>query len=1024
MKKVLFALSIMVMVGLQVMAQTTNVTGTVTDASDGSPIPGVSVFVKGTTIGTVTMPDGTYNLAVPNDAATVVFSFVGMAAQEIAFNGQATINAVMKSDAFDVGEVVVTGYGVTKKAAFTGAASTLGDEKIADRATANPVKALEGNVAGLQMNTGSGQPGAPSTIYIRGRNSLNSGTQPLYVIDGVPMESGNWGMREREGSEFSPLSSLNSADIETITVLKDATATSIYGARAANGVIVITTKKGKTGSKTKVSFGMKMGWEELPTYTDDYKTVNADQYNELQVEGWANYFGTDKATAEDRYYNGSIFGGYSLPDQGITPENMDDVNWLEEITRKGKVREYNFSLQSAGNEKTSPKIYLSAGYLNNEAFVTGKDFQRYSFRFNLDQKPADWISYGINSSLSYTEMNMGSGGGYFSDPITQSMMQSPLTSVRDENGDWNFNTINKYNPVAQRSEYGDKSENKNYRALISPFVTLNLLPELAYTSRVGIDFMHMNEFGYWSFLQPQGNDMRGMGENGTNDQTLMTITNTLNYIKTLNESHNINLLFGQENSQTNLSTTYLSGSNYPVPDKNVVSLAATPGSASTNKYELRLASFFFNGQYDFNGKYYLSASYRYDGSSRFGENNKWAGFWSVGGKYRLTAEEFMSSTSNWLDNMTVRASYGTSGNQAVGITSGAIYSGWYASRPLYGYGYNYNSSGGSAPEQYGNDDLKWEETAKFNVGIDATIMSMFDVTFDYYHHTTQDMVFRVPMSLTSGYRNIPQNIGELENKGFELSVRANIIRKQNLNWSVSVVGSKNENTVKKLSTDLPIEGTTTIIEAGRDIFQFKMKEFAGVDSETGNSLFYLNETGEETTDNYNKAAKRYVGASTPDFQGSVSTDLKFANFDFALQMNYSMGGKIYGSNLRYDEQHGGGLKQTTTKYVYENRWQKPGDITDVPRYEMTDRNNHSSQFLMDGDYLKIQNVVLGYTLPSDFTSKIKMSNVRVYASVSNLYTFSKSNYRGFDPAGIGANGIQWWNYPSPRTVLFGLNVNF
>ncbi len=1016
MKKVLIALSFMVMVGLSALAQTTNVTGTVTDANDGTPIPGVSVFVKGTTIGTVTMPDGKYSLAVPNDAPALVFSFVGMTTQEVVYTGQTTINAVMQSDAVDVGEVVVTGYGVTKKAAFTGAAATLGEDKIVDKSNANPIRALEGSVAGLQMNTGTGQPGAPATIYIRGRNSINSGTQPLYVIDGVPMEAGTWGARSSEGQEFSPLSSLNASDIESMTVLKDATATSIYGARAANGVIVITTKKGQAGSKTKVTLEVKRGIEQMPIYTDDYKVVNAEKYNELQVEGWANYLGTDLETASDYYYNDYLWG-YSLPDQGITPDNMADQNWMDAITRTGNVEEYNIGIQTAGKETSSPKAYFSFGYLNNEAYIKGKDFQRYSFRFNIDQKPNNWIAYGINTSLAYTETNMGAGGGYFSDPITQAMMQSPLTPVYDENGDYNFNTVNGYNPVAQRSEFGDKSENRTYRAIVSPFVKVNFLPELAFTSRVGLDFMYMNEFGYWSFLQPQGNDMRGMGENSTNDQTMLTITNTLNYLKTYNGVHNINLLLGQETTQTNQNNTYLSASNYPVPDKNVVSLAATPGSASTDKYQLRLASFFFNGQYDYSGKYYLSASYRYDGSSRFGTENKWAGFWSVGAKYRLTAESFMEGSSSWLDNLTLRASYGTSGNQSVGGN-------WYASRALWGYGYNYNSNGGSAPEQYGNKDLKWEETAKFNVGLDATLLSIFNVTLDYYHHTTQDMVFNVPMSLTSGFSSIPQNVGELENKGYEMSIGANIIRKADFNWNVTLVGSHNENTVTKLSTDLPIEAAYTIIEPGKDIFQFKMKEFAGVDPENGNPLYYLNETGEETTDNYNAAAKRYVGAASPDFQGSFSNALNFKGIDFSFQLNYSLGAKIYGSHLRYDEQRGGGLNQAMTNYVYDNRWQKAGDITDVPRFEMTARNSHSSQFLMDGDYLKIQNIVLGYTLPSDWVERIKLSKVRVYFSASNVYTFAKDGYRGYDPAGVDPNGIQWWNYPTPSTYLFGLNVNF
>ncbi|GET31189.1 SusC/RagA family TonB-linked outer membrane protein [Prolixibacter bellariivorans] len=1029
-----FALLITVLaISLQSLwAQTREISGVVTSGDDGSTIPGVSVSVKGTTLGTITDVDGKYTLNVPQDANALVFSFVGMKTVEVSLTTQTVYNVTMKSESVNVNEVVVTGYGVKKKAAFTGAASTLDQQKITDRTNPSPIAALSGNVAGLQMSTGSGQPGAPATIYIRGRNSLNSGTQPLYVIDGVPMAAGSWGIRADEGQTFSPLSSLNPDDIASITVLKDATATSIYGARAANGVIVITTKQAKAGAKTKVSLDVKTGWEEMPSFTNRYKVVNADQYNELQVEGWKNYFNdgvTDPSKlmtteeASNRYYNGSIYG-YSLPEQGITKDNMANVNWLDQVTRKGLVENYNLSVQSAGQSPKSPRYFLSLGYMKDKAIIVGKDFKRYSVRLNLDQNPTNWLTFGMNTSLSYTETNMGAGGGYFSDPITQAYMQSPLTPVKDQNGDWNFNTVNGYNPVAQRSALGDKSRNQNYRALISPYLTIKFMPELSYTSRLGVDYMHMNEFGYWSFLQPQGKDMRGMGENSTNDQSVITLTNTLNYIKTLNGGHNINLMLGQETSSTNLNTTYLSGSNYPVPDKNVASLAATPGSASTDKYELRLASFFFNGEYDYNDKYYLSGSYRVDGSSRFGSNNRWAGFWSVGAKYRITQEDFMSSTSGWLNSLTIRSSYGTSGNQAVGLdpNSTTIYNGWYASRPLWGYGYNYNSNGGSSPEQVGNPDLKWEQTAKFNVGLDATLWSMFDITFDYYHHETQHMVFAMPLSMTSGYSSVPKNIGKLKNTGFELSLTANIIRRKDLKWSATFVGATNKNRIEKLSTDNPIESTYTIIEPGHDIYQFKMKEFAGVDAQTGAPLYYLNETGDKTTTDYNAAAKRYVGKASPDYQGSFSTALKFKGFDFSVQMNYALGGKIYGSNLRYDEQRGGGLNQAMTRYVYDNRWQQPGDIAKVPKFEMTESNYHSSQFLMNGDYLKIENVVLGYTFPRTLVKNLQ--NLRVYVTANNLYTFTASDYRGFDPASVGANGIQWWNYPTPRTFMAGLSVNF
>ncbi|MGQ1908560.1 SusC/RagA family TonB-linked outer membrane protein [Marinifilum sp. RC60d5] len=1021
MKKSLVSMLILFFIGLQgVLAQGREVSGVVTSAEDGLSIPGVSVIIKGTTIGTTTNLDGKYSLNVPQGENTLVFSFVGMTTQELAITGS-TLNVVMESESIGMDEVVVTGYGVSKKAAFTGAATTVSQEKIAEKTDPNPIKALEGTVAGLQLSTDSGQPGAPSTIFVRGRGSLNSGTQPLYVIDGVPMESGTLGMRSDEGAESSPLASLNPADIESITVLKDATATSIYGARAANGVIVINTKSAKAGAKTKVTLSVKAGWEEMPSFTDDYKTVNADKYIELQKEGIVNtgWWGDiTPADAEDIFYNSSV-SGLTAYDLGITKENQADVNWLDEVTRSGKIQEYNLSIQSSGKDEKAPKYYLSIGYLDNEAMMKGKDFEKYSFRLNIDQKPISWLKYGVNTSLSYTQTNMGASGGYFSDPVTQAYMQAPITPVKDANGDWNFNTVNGYNPVAQRSSLGDKSNAKNYRAIISPFVTVNLTPELSFTSRGGLDLLYLDEFGYWSFLQPQGNDMRGMGEDGVTRQSMVTLTNTMNYIKTINEDHHLNLLLGQEVQKTHQYSTYLSGSNYPVPDKNNVSLAATPGSASTSEYDLKLASFFSSVQYDFQNKYYLSGSYRYDASSRFGSENQWAGFWSVGAKYRLTQEDFMSSTSDWLDDLTVRSSFGTSGNQSVG-------DGWYAARSLYGYGYNYNSNGGSSREQVGNPDLKWEQIEKFNVGIDARFLNRFSLTLDYYVHNTKDMVFDMPLSYTSGMGSLPKNIGELENKGIEVSINARVLNTEDFSWDVTLVGSKNENKIKKLSTDYPIEGTYTIVEPGKDIYTFKMKEWAGVNPDDGSGLWYLNETGDETTSNYNAAAKRYLGSSSPDFSGSFSSNMKYKNFDFSFQLNYSLGGQIYGNNLRYDEGTGNSYNNTTTNYVYDNRWTTPGQITDVPKFVWggNGTNSHSSRYLMDGDYLKIQNVVVGYTLPKSITNKMKIGGVRVYASATNLYTFAASNYRGFDPAGIGPNGVQWWNYPAARKFLFGLNVNF
>ncbi len=1028
MRKLIVLLSPLIFFCLQVsFAQVRTIRGIVTDKTEGYPLPGVSVMIKGTSTGTATNTEGWYSLEVKN-TDVLVFSFVGMRTQEVLVGNQTVINVALESSAHSLEEVVVTGYGVTRKKAFTGAATTVGAQDIVDKTDANPIKALEGTVPGLQMNVSSGQPGAPATIFIRGRNSLNSGTQPLYVVDGVPITASALGMRSSEDQSVSPLSTLSPSDIATMTILKDATATSIYGARAANGVIVITTKKGRAG-KLQANLTVKLGMEMLPAIPKRYKPLDARRYTDLQVEGLLNNYDEDGQGGLTALYNNYFFGGaFDYTQEGMRDmlyaylevDGKTNTNWLDAVTRTGFVQEYNLDLQGGGIGETAPRVFTSFNYFNNKAFVKGKDLERYSGRVNLTQSPSRWVDYGFSLSLSYTKSNMGAGGGYFSDPITQAYQQSPLIPVKDANGEWNFNTLNGYNPVAQRSKYGDKSEGKQYRATITPYLTLNFREDLSFTSRVGIDYYNLKEFGYWSFLQPQGADMRGMGEQGTTERTLLSITNTLTYIKTFNDVHNLNLMIGQEAQKTKDRSSYLSASNYPTMDRNEVVNAAVPSSAATSKEDVAIASFFFNGQYDYLNKYYFSASARADGSSRFGKDHRWSGFWSLGARYRISEEDFMASTKSWMTNLTLRTSFGTSGNQDVGDS-------WYASRDLFGFGYNYNGLPGSAHYQIGNDKLKWEQTNKFNIGLDATFLDRITFEFDYYYHRTRDMVFMVPISRTTGLLSVPRNIGKLENKGIEFTINAKVLRLPDFSWDLSWVGSHNKNKVLKLSTDNPIEGAITIVEKGKDIYTFKMRKYAGVDPETGEAMWYKGESGEETTKNYNQAGKRYVGAASPKFQGSFISRMNYKGFDFSFQLNYSFGGKIFGDNLRYDEQLGGSGFNNTTRYVYDHRWQKPGDRTDVPRFifgNSSAANNASTRFLMNARYLKIRTMSLGYTLPKHITDRAYLGSARVFITADNLYTFCAKNFRGFDPAGIGANGIQWWNYPLPRNIMFGFTLGF
>lgn len=1014
--------------------------GQVVTSDEGTPVVGATVKVLGGKQVTITDINGRFVISVPSKGTTLEFSYIGMQSKTEKASTGMTVQ--LSADDALLDEIVVTGYGVTKKTAFTGAASSIGSEKIGNKVDVNPIKSLEGTVAGLQMNIGSGQPGAPATIYIRGRNSLNSGTQPLYVIDGVAFDNDAVGLRSDEGQTTSPLSTLNAADIESMTVLKDATATSIYGARAANGVIVITTKHGKAG-KVKVNFSAKLGWNEMPSYTDRYKIVDADKSLELAAEalmnsynkygtnstfGYYNYYYTDDYFAYDKegaidfydWYVGGWVSNYK--------ESGKQTDWLKEITRKGLIQSYSVDLSGGGNTANSPVYYASLAFDDNKSLMKGKDLTRYSFRYNMDHQATKNFKWGFNTNMTFTKTNMGAGGGYFSDPLTQVYMMNPMTSVKDEEGNWNFDTSTNYNPVAMRSENGDKSIAKQYRLTISPYVMYNITPNLYFKSQAGVDAYMIDEFGYWSFLQPQGKEMSGMGENSNITRLLLNITNTLNYVKTFNDAHNLNLLVGQEGQKKLYKNAYLAGSNYPVEDLNDVSLAATPSSAYTVQSELRLASWFANAQYDYANKYYLSASLRADGSSRFADGHRWASFWSVGAKYRISEEKFFEPLKSTITNASIRSSFGTSGNQEVGT-------GYYASKYLYGYGYNYNSKPGMALDQFGNDELKWETTEKFNIGLDLQLIDRVNVTFDYYNHNTKDMVFEVPLSFTTGMSSIYQNVGKLNNHGFEFAIDANLYKSNDISWNVSFNASRNWNEVKKLSTDYPIEGTYQTTEVGYPIYQFYMKEYAGVNPENGNAQWYLygskDEVPEgadpnEVTESYAKAGKRYLGSANPKWQGSFGTQLNAYGFDLSLQFNWSTGGKIYGNNLRYDCQTGGSFYEAFTQYVYDNRWQKPGDITDVPALQTdgSNANKHSSRFLMDGDYLKLRALSIGYTLPTSIVKKAGMNKVRLFMDAENLYTWTAKNYIGMDPAGVAATGSQWWNYPQSRSFLFGIQVGF
>ena len=934
-----------------------------------------------------------------SSAGTLVISFIGMQSQEVKI--KPNVKVVLKSDAEVLDEVVVTGYGVQRKASFTGAASIVGEEAIAKKNDANFVKVLEGTVPGVQMNNSTSMPGVWGSVYIRGRASLNSGTQPLYVIDGMPVNSDTDAMSTSDNNMVDPMSSINPADIESITVLKDAAATAIYGSRAANGVIVVTTKKGSEG-KFNLNLDIKQGFVSMGNNNMDF--ANAEESMKLFTDGLTAYQGGD--WQENYNYLADNYFGW---------DRKTSTDWMDAITRKGYYQDYNLSAQGR-NGNTG--YYVSLGYLNTDGLIIGSDMERFSGRMNLDSK-FKWATIGVNTSYSYSTQNgfSLSTGGSMSSPLTAAISsQTPMDPVYDSEG--NYNNINMYNPVALMDEdTGELNENKMQTINLNPYLQVDFGLGIYAKTTLGVNLTDLRQYQYWSALyNPQAMDYNGLGQQYNSRNTVITWNNVVGWNHKFADKHDVSVMLGQEMQKKSYFYEYYAKSDFPFADSGMRDLttAGTEQGSEYYKKEARLASYFMDAHYSYADKYYLSGSYRRDGSSVFGSDTRWGNFWSVGGKWRISGEDFLNG-NNIITNATLRASYGTVGNQDID---------WYAARGFYGAGYNYNQMPGMIPVSISNQELTWEVSKKFDIGFDLSLWHRLHFTFDFYNEITSDALFQVPLSMTTGMTETYKNIGKIRNHGIEFSVNANILQTKDWTWSAYANLTWNENEVVKLSTDEPIEYTFQIIEEGRPYTQFKMKEYAGVDRETGKPLWYLNETGNETTSDYNAAAKRYVGDADPNVLGGFGTNLRWKDIDFGLSFNYRLGGKVYDSGAAFT---GFGMAfRTPLEDVALNSWTEENKDAKYPQYIYKDPYNAtstSSRFLYSGDYLRISNLTLGYTLPKKWTTKILIQRLRAYISVDNLYTFTASDFVGYNPE-TSANGVIAWQYPATRTFIGGIQLTF
>ncbi|MEG1484322.1 MAG: TonB-dependent receptor [Bacteroidales bacterium] len=1013
-------------------AQNITVTGTVTDAAGGESLLGAYIQVKGTNTGTMADDNGKYTISCASNAV-LVFSYIGYDNVEIPVEGKTVVNAALKS-ANVLNEVIVTsGYGVATKGTFTGAASVVKSDKL-QIPVSSFEKALQGNAAGVMSVSNSGQPGAGQSVTIRGIGSIQGGTSPLYVVDGIPIATGNFGNMTQTASTASSdninaLSSLNPNDIETLVVLKDAAATSIYGSRASNGVILITTKRGASG---KTQFNLKMSTGFSSRTTKNFNTLNKDEYIDFLTDARANAGFKDGVIN----INGKDINGYIAKTFPVRNAQQDLYNydWSKDAYNDSAPT-YAIDLSArGGNEKT--KFFASLSYMDQQGIVKKTDLTRYSGRITVDHKVNDKLSFTAGINLSYNDQQSPmTTSGYYINPVFASLMYAPIDPARitpgsflysggkmiphyPENGLNIDNTVTYANANFVANQEYDDFSSRTARAISNLGAQWEIIDGLILKGVGGLDYFYLTESD-WKDPRPKGNSssyLRGTSETSVGENLVWNETVTLNYIKTFGD-HSMNLMIGQESQGSDYRNVDATKQDFPGRDYHQLSSGATNNAIEGTRYGSNLASFFANGNYNYNNKYFVSASIRRDGSSKLSVDNRWSTFWSVGASWKIAQENFAKDLK-WLSSATLRASYGTTGNSS-GIGS-------YAAQGLFGAGSNYNGSAGIYPSQIANPNLGWERSESFNIALDfAFLNGRIGGSIEWYNRDTKDLLLDMPLSFTSGFSKITSNVGAINNKGIELSLNATPIQTKNFSWNVDFNITHNKNKITKLVDDAPIDNSPWRYQVGYDIQTFYTRPWAGVNPADGRPMYY-DKNGEliYTTNGYGEL--RQMGASAaPKFYGGLTTRFNFYGVDLALMFYYTYGGKIYDSSWGNATSLGNRGLYNQHSSVSTDRWRKEGDIVQYPKayygYSSAVYGVATDRLIFDGSYIRLRDITVGYTLPKKWLDAIGFTGVRIYGQASNLFTASK--FPDADPE-VGRSGYYYMGYPNAKTITFGIDLKF
>lgn len=1008
--------SFLFLIPTEAKAQERTVEGTVTSET-GEPLGGATVRLASQPgQGTVTDIDGFFSIsATPDDV--IIVTFVGYQTTEITVGDRTSFTIILELDQQLLSEVVVVGYGIQQRSDLTGSIASISAEEIANQPVASLDAALQGRASGVFVSSPSGTPGAGISVNIRGQTSLSASSEPLYVIDGVPIISEDLSGLFSGGQATNSLADLNPNDIASIEILKDASATAIYGSRGANGVVLITTRRGEAG-QSRIGFNMYTGFQNV---TNKIEMMSSQEFLEMMND----------AALQDNRDLGTNYSPTHVSDiWGFDPSDQDLQNtvWYDEIFRTSAVSNYELTA-SGGTDNT--RYFTSLSYFDQEGVQLGTGFERLSARVNLDTRINNWLDFGTNITVNRTVQDRTINDNSLYGVVINSLAGDPLMPVFEEDGSYAdpFNYFGWWmldNPVLIANEY--QRFTRTVRGIGTIFGVASIAEGLTFRSSLSVDYINLDDEAYTPIIsrESQNASRNGFGNYLTTQDFTWIFENYLSYINSFGDRHNLNAVLGTSFQQSNRNFSSIAAQGFPSDQFTKLSVAAQVTSASTSGTSWGLASYFFRGNYSFDNRYLFTTTGRIDGSSRFGENFRYGFFPSGSLAWRMTNESFMEN-QRLFSELKPRVSYGITGNQE-GI-------GNFASRGLFGVS-DYRSTPTLVPVQLSNSNLTWESTRQLDIGIDIGLFQdRVNISADYFIKTTEDLLLNRLIPGISGFSSVTENVGSVENKGFEFDIRGAVVSGRDFTWSSSFNISFIQNTVLDLVVDDQILNDSHILSIGQPIGTFHLIDHEGVDPQTGN-IRWIDVNGDGVIDS---GDRRTVGNAQPDFFGGFSNSFAYKGFDLNILFQFTYGNKIFNHSRASYENLGWSrigipgifpLPDGNNHRLAQERWMQPGDQTDIPRASLTNKNwrEYSTRWLEDGSYLRLKNLTLGYNFSTSLAEQIGMRSLRLYLQGQNLLTFT--NYTGLDPE-VNQNarnplvaGSDFGTLPQVRTISFGINVEF